>query len=89
MVMEYCPGGDLYEKLTKEKSDGMDEKEASAIILKVIKALIHCHEQDIMHRDLKPENIIFGPDGEPKISDFGFAIEHKRGFSWLETVGSC
>ena len=41
-----------------------------------------------MHRDLKPENIIFGPDGEPKLTDFGFATEHKKGFSWLEIVGS-
>ena len=44
MVMEYCPGGDLYNKLVVDNPDGMDEKEASVIILKIVKALFHCHE---------------------------------------------
>ena len=88
MVMEYCPGGDLFSKLHDDYPDGMEEREASEIMMKIVKALIHCHELNIMHRDLKPENIIFGPDGEPKLTDFGFALEHKKGMTWLECVGS-
>ena len=88
MVMEFCPGGDLYDKLFIDYLDGMSEKQASEIIYKIIKALLHCHDQNIMHRDLKPENIVFAENGEPKLIDFGFAKLHKGNDDWLETCGS-
>ena len=88
MVMEFCPGGDLYDKLLDDYLDGMSEKQASELIFKIIKALLHCHDQHIMHRDLKPENIVFDKNGEPKLIDFGFAKIHKGRSDWLETCGS-
>ena len=44
MVMELCSGGDLYNRLIDDHLDGMTEKEASEIIYKVIKAMLHCHD---------------------------------------------
>ena len=88
MIMEFCPGGELYDKLLDDFPDGMPEREASKMILKICKALLHCHDQNIMHRDLKPENIVFASNGEPKLIDFGFAKEHVGGNDWLESVGS-
>ena len=88
MVMEFCPGGDLYDKLFDDYLDGMSEKQASELIFKIIKALLHCHDQNIMHRDLKPENIVFDKNGEPKLIDFGFAKIHEGSNGWLDTVGS-
>ena len=41
---------------------------------KLLRALQHCHSQDIIHRDIKPENIMFGEGDEIKFIDFGFAI---------------
>ena len=88
MVMEFCPRGDRYDKLLDDYLDGMSEKQASELIFKIIKALLHCHDQHIMHRDLKPENIVFDKNGEPKLIDFGFAKIHKGRSDWLETCGS-
>ena len=42
-------------------------------MLKLFKALNHCHTQNIIHRDIKPENVMFHDD-EIKFIDFGFAI---------------
>ena len=44
MIMEFAPGGELYDKLIDDYPDGMDEKEASKMILKICKALLHCHD---------------------------------------------
>ena len=73
MVLELCPNGDLYDMIIR--NGHLTEKEASEIMYKIVKALNHCHSMNIMHRDLKPENIVFGADGEPKLVDFGFAIQ--------------
>jgi calcium-dependent protein kinase len=70
--MELCPGGELIEKIT----DGglkMSENKAAEAIDKIIRALIHCHKQNIVHRDIKPENIMYDNAGEVKLIDFGLA----------------
>jgi calcium-dependent protein kinase len=76
LVMELCPGGDLYDMIIRKGS--FNEKEASEIMYKIVKALNHCHSMNIIHRDIKPENIVFGADGEPKLVDFGFAIQQAK-----------
>jgi TolB-like protein/tetratricopeptide (TPR) repeat protein/predicted Ser/Thr protein kinase len=39
----------------------------------VCTALASAHAASIVHRDIKPDNIVIGPDGRPKILDFGLA----------------
>jgi serine/threonine protein kinase len=76
--MEYCGGGELFEKIS-EKSSHFSEKEAALVIQSLMKALLHCHANNIVHRDIKPENIMYGQDGEVKLIDFGLAKHtHKK-----------
>jgi hypothetical protein len=42
---------------------------------KVVLAADYLHTQGIIHRDLKPANILVGPDLEPKLLDFGLALD--------------
>ncbi len=71
LVMELCPGGELIEKLSVNKS--MTENMAAEAIEKLIRALIHCHKQNIVHRDIKPENVMYDSNNEVKLIDFGLA----------------
>ena len=46
---------------------------AVQILLDVLNALGHAHEQKIVHRDIKPENILMDAAGTIKLTDFGIA----------------
>jgi calcium-dependent protein kinase len=71
LVMELCPGGELFEKLSSNQT--MNENLAAHAIERILRALIHCHRQGIVHRDIKPENIMYDKVGEVKLIDFGLA----------------
>ena len=74
IVMEYCNGGELFERLTT--TGKFDESRAKHTIENILKAISHLHSKDIIHRDLKPENLLFNKPGdtaEIKLIDFGLA----------------
>lgn len=72
--MEYCGGGDLFDKITSQEDGEMTELKASVIMKKLFQAINHCHSNNVAHRDLKPENIMYTEDGEDiKIIDFGLS----------------
>jgi len=48
-------------------------REIAELIARAASALQHAHDSSVIHRDVKPSNILIGPDGQPKISDFGLA----------------
>ncbi|HTU21256.1 MAG TPA: serine/threonine-protein kinase [Gemmataceae bacterium] len=68
LVMEYCPGGNLAERL---RGGPMPPRRAAELIETLARTLHAIHNKDLVHRDLKPANILFDDRGEPKIADFG------------------
>lgn len=73
IVMEYCSGGDLLDRLEKKV---YTEDETRAILRMVLSAIKHLHEKGIAHRDIKLENFLFAdksPDSEIKLIDFGLS----------------
>ena len=73
LVMEYCSGGELFDRIAKQKDQVFNESEAATIMKKLLRAINHCHASGVVHRDIKPENIMYGRDNEIKIIDFGLS----------------
>ena len=74
LVMEYCGGGELFQRIIRKKL--FNENEAAIIMKKICSAVNYLHEHGIVHRDLKPENFIFvddSEDAEMKLIDFGLS----------------
>nr|XP_043630283.1 calcium-dependent protein kinase 33 [Erigeron canadensis] len=77
LVMEYCEGGELYDKMD---SKGLfNEKVAAQILGSIMKFVSLLHRMGIMHRDLKPENFLL-----PKKSALGFVPCAQKG-----SLGPC
>lgn len=84
--MEYCPGGELFDKIANQKNQVFNESEACGIMKKLLRAVNHCHANRIVHRDIKPENIMIGKDGELKLIDFGLSKQSKSKTSHMSTI---
>ncbi|HRX50610.1 MAG TPA: tetratricopeptide repeat protein [Candidatus Krumholzibacteria bacterium] len=52
---------------------GLDAAGAARLFARIARAVDHAHRHHVVHRDLKPANILVGPDGRPKVLDFGVA----------------
>ena len=70
LVMEYCPGGSLRDKI---KQDNIQANQVFNWIQTLSQCLGNVHEKGIIHHDIKPDNILFSENGTIKISDFGIA----------------
>jgi len=70
IAMEFLQGENLAEVL-ENRALPFDEK--IRILTKVLDALQHAHNLDIVHRDIKPANIHMQADGTIKLMDFGLA----------------
>jgi len=55
-VTDLCTGGELFDKILKDKS--LNENIAANIFKQLLSAIAYCHANNIVHRDLKPENLL-------------------------------
>ncbi|WVR03489.1 hypothetical protein IAU60_000480 [Kwoniella sp. DSM 27419] len=82
LIMEYVPGGELFDYLVKRGRLPMSE--ALHYFQQIIHAVDYCHRFNICHRDLKPENLLLDKDKNIKVADFGMAA-WEAGERMLET----
>ena len=74
IVMEYVPGGELFNYIVKNKR--LTENEASFFYSQIIHIIQEIHKHKICHRDLKPENLLLTQNKTIKIIDFGLSNEY-------------
>jgi tetratricopeptide (TPR) repeat protein len=70
-AMEYIPNAQSITSFAARRGSGVAER--LRLFASVCDAVHHGHQKGIIHRDLKPDNIIVGPEGQPKVIDFGVA----------------
>lgn len=73
LIMEYCPGGDLYNHI--RESTYLTERDILAIMTQVLRGVHFLHLHGLAHRDLSLENVLLGHDGIWKIADFGLSTD--------------
>ncbi|KAH0573012.1 Aurora kinase [Spironucleus salmonicida] len=57
LVLEYCPGGELYAHLETNRFSPLEVQHVTKAIAKALACL---HSKSIVHRDIKLENIVLG-----------------------------
>ncbi len=76
LAMEYVEGFSLEEHTRIDKLLPMHR--VIGIIFKCCMALDSAYRQGIIHRDIKPANIMVAANDEPKIADFGLALNMNK-----------
>jgi len=69
-VMEYIEGAPL-----TRAAEPLTFEQRAELVRKVVLGVQFLHEQGMLHRDLKPANILVGTDLEPRLLDFGLALD--------------
>ncbi|MCY2961725.1 MAG: sigma 54-interacting transcriptional regulator [Planctomycetota bacterium] len=71
----WIEGRDLASWWRARRGTAGADAEFGALLVRLATALDHLHGRGFVHGDLKPENVIVRDDGEPVLTDFGFASE--------------
>jgi len=77
LVLEYCPGGELFDILYY--TNQLDEVTARTYFIQMMNAIKACHDEGIVHRDIKPQNLLMDGAYQLKLTDFGLSFLGKEG----------
>ncbi|XP_077461346.1 maternal embryonic leucine zipper kinase isoform X2 [Stigmatopora argus] len=80
MILEYCPGGELFDYIIAK--DRLSEEETRVFFRQIVSAMAYVHSQGYAHRDLKPENLLIDGDHNLKLIDFGLCAKPKGGLGY-------
>ncbi|KAL4975750.1 hypothetical protein BDW66DRAFT_64379 [Aspergillus desertorum] len=83
LVLEYCPGDELYNYLLRNGPLPIDK--VKKIFTQLVGAVSYVHSKQCVHRDLKLENILLDKHENVKLCDFGFTREYEGKASYLQT----
>ncbi|KAK2073256.1 hypothetical protein P8C59_007548 [Phyllachora maydis] len=83
LVLEYCPGDELYNYLLKHGR--LPVEKVQNIFTQLVGAVSYVHQQSCVHRDLKLENILLDKHENVKLCDFGFTREYEGKANYLQT----
>ncbi|MCJ1307910.1 hypothetical protein MMC25_001558 [Agyrium rufum] len=83
LVLEYCPGDELYNYLLNHGS--LPVEKVQRIFTQLVGAVTYVHELSCVHRDLKLENILLDKHENVKLCDFGFTREYEGKSNYLQT----
>ncbi|KAI3351762.1 hypothetical protein L3Q82_020592 [Scortum barcoo] len=75
VVMDYCQGGNLAEKI---KVMTPEEFEALSVIVEICLALTTIHEKGLLHKHLTPETVLFTEFGTVCLGGFGKIYESSK-----------
>lgn len=80
MILDYCSGGDLFERVKQVKQ--LSEGDAADVCARLAKVVRSCQRRGLIHRDLKLENILLATSAsntDIRVADFGVATYVKPG----------
>lgn len=81
IVMDYCPGGDLYQNIASHQFD------INRVAYCVLYGLRSLHKNGKVHRDLKPENVLRKRTGDFALTDFGIAGDRNKRMTEMNIMG--
>src|SRR6185369_5046463 len=89
LVMQFIPGDDLAEKMTRRRG-AFPADQVLTWADQLLDALDYLHTQDpqIVHRDIKPQNLKLTPRGQIILLDFGLAKGQAGDISRVTTAAS-
>ena len=85
LIMEFCPGGELFDYIVS--SGRVKENEASRFFHQILAGVEQIHRVNVVHRDLKPENLLLDEQRNIKIVDFGLSNTYQVGLACVVAGG--
>ena len=88
VVLELIEGPTLASRLADRGP--IPSSEVAELGIQLADALDYVHQRGVVHRDVTPSNVLCGPDGRPRLADFGIArlVDTTRITASATTVGT-